>query len=121
MATLAALIGIALAYHLYVRRRDLPDRIAAASRTAYRVLEAKYGFDLAYNWFASRVVVGGSSGVLWKAFDVAVIDGAVNGAGTVVNAVSRWARLLQSGFVRGYALVILGGAVALVGYLLWMR
>ncbi|HLA78062.1 MAG TPA: NADH-quinone oxidoreductase subunit L [Vicinamibacteria bacterium] len=121
VATLTALLGIAFAYLFYVRRRDLPDKIAAASRTAYRVLEEKYGFDLAYNWFASRFVVGGSSLVLWKAVDVAAIDGAVNGTGTMVNAVSRWARLLQTGFVRGYALVMLGGAVALVGYLLWMR
>ncbi len=121
VATLTALLGIGFAYYLYVRRRDLPDKIAAASGTAYRILEEKYGFDLAFNWFASRIVVGGSSLVLWKAVDVSVIDRAVNGAGSVVDAVSRWARLLQSGFVRGYALVILGGAVALVGYLLWMR
>jgi len=121
VATLTALLGIAFGYYLYVRRRDLPDKIAASYTGAYRVLVAKYGFDLAYNWLASRVVVGGSTSVLWKALDVSVIDGGVNGAGTVVDAVSRWARTLQSGFVRGYALLMLGGAVALVGYLLWMR
>jgi hypothetical protein len=27
----------------------------------------------------------------------------------------------QTGRIRGYALVILGGAVALLGYLLWVR
>ena len=29
-------------------------------------------------------------------------------------------RLWQSGLVRGYALLILGGAVMLLGYLLWV-
>ena len=29
------------------------------------------------------------------------------------------ARLSQTGYVRAYALVILGGAVAVLGYLLW--
>jgi NADH-quinone oxidoreductase subunit L len=58
--------------------------------------------------------------VLWQAVDASLIDGAVNGAGRVVNAVSRAMRPLQTGVVRGYALVMLGGAVALIGYLLWM-
>ena len=53
--------------------------------------------------------------------DVSVIDGAVNGTGATFRALSRGARTLQTGLVRGYALVILGGAVALVGYLLWAR
>jgi hypothetical protein len=35
-----------------------------------------------------------------------------------VNAISAAARVFQTGFVRAYALVILGGAVVLLGYLL---
>jgi len=50
-----------------------------------------------------------------------VIDGAVNGLGTLVETVSRRTRQVQSGLVRGYALLMLGGAVVVVGYLLWAR
>jgi hypothetical protein len=52
---------------------------------------------------------------------VSVIDNAVNGTGAAFRALSRGARTLQTGLVRGYALVMLGGAVALVTYLLWAR
>ena len=61
----------------------------------------------------------GSEKVLWRGVDVALIDGLVNGSGGAVNATSRSVRLVQSGLVRGYALLILGGAVALFAYLLW--
>ena len=50
-----------------------------------------------------------------------LIDGAVNGAAAVAVAVARSVRTVQVGRVRGYALVILGGAVAVLSYLLWQR
>ncbi len=120
-----AVIGVAVAgsvgaFLIYLVYSGLSARIYAALRPAARVLEDKYGFDRAYDGFASKVVVEGSRGVLWQAVDAVVIDGAVNGAGRMVDAVSRATRGLQTGLVRAYALVILGGAVALLGYLLWM-
>jgi NADH-quinone oxidoreductase subunit L len=120
VAPLTAIVGIALAYYLYVLYPAAHERIAAAARPVRRVLEAKYGFDDAYNWFARRIVTDGSAGVLWRGLDEAVIDGAVNGSAAIVGRVARGARTLQTGLVRGYALVILGGAVALLGYLLWL-
>jgi hypothetical protein len=53
--------------------------------------------------------------------DVRVIDAAVNGLAAVTAAAARSVRLVQTGLVRAYALVILGGAVALLSYLLWRR
>jgi NADH-quinone oxidoreductase subunit L len=99
---------------------DLPGKIGAALAPVPRVLEEKYGFDLLFNWLARRVVVGGSETVLWKGLDVRVIDGLVNGTAGAVAAVSRATRGAQTGLVRGYALVIFGGAVALLSYLLWL-
>jgi hypothetical protein len=51
--------------------------------------------------------------------DVALIDGFVNGVAGRTEAMSRHVRTTQSGLVRGYTLVILGGAVAVFAYLLW--
>ncbi len=116
-----ALAGIAVAAFLYTLYADVPARLKERLGGVYRVLDAKYGFDRAYDAFASRVVVGGSETLLWKGIDTSVIDRAVNGAGEVTAAVSRRVRLLQSGVVRGYALVILMGTVAILGYLMWPR
>ena len=121
VAILAAVVGIAVAGYLYLLYTDLPRRIYASMSGVARVLEAKYGFDTLYDAFASRVVVGGSEEVLWRGVDVRVIDGAVNGAGAAAAAVARGVRTAQVGLVRAYALLILGGAVAVLGYLLWLR
>jgi NADH-quinone oxidoreductase subunit L len=120
LATTAGLLGIAGAWYAYVKQPDLPAKVSASARGLQRALEEKWGFDLAFDWFTDKVVVGGSAGLLWKRVDAGLIDGAVNGAGTVVDAVSRAARGFQTGLVRGYALVILGGAVLVLSYLLWI-
>jgi NADH-quinone oxidoreductase subunit L len=121
LATLAAVAGLAAAYYLYGLYGDLTARLATSARSVRRVLEDKYGFDRLFDWVAGRAVVDGSRRVLWRGLDAGVIDGVVNGAGQAVAAASRGVRLAQTGLVRAYALLILGGAVVLVGYLLWMR
>jgi NADH-quinone oxidoreductase subunit L len=121
VASLTAILGGAAAYYLYLVYREVPARIALSLRGPYRLLERKYGFDDLFNWVARRAVVQGSRDVLWAGVDTAVIDRAVNGTGTAIRALARGARTLQTGLVRGYALVMLGGAVALVTYMLWAR
>jgi NADH-quinone oxidoreductase subunit L len=119
LATLNALLGIFIAFWMYVKNTDLPGKVAASFAPLARVFENKYGFDLAYDAFARNVVVKGSDLFLWKFFDAGIIDGLVNGAGTFTAAVGERVRLIESGLVRAYTLAILGGAVALLGYLLW--
>jgi NADH-quinone oxidoreductase subunit L len=121
VASATAVIGILLAYYLYLAFPDIPSRIYASARGVARVLENKYGFDAVYDRFATRGIVGGSEDVLWRGVDVRIIDGAVNGVAAVTAAVARSVRTIQVGLVRSYALVILGGAVAVLSYLLWPR
>jgi NADH-quinone oxidoreductase subunit L len=119
LAIATAFFGIAAAAYLFRHRLDLVARLGRSLQGAGRVLEAKYGFDRAYDWLAARVIVDGSGKVLWQRVDAGIIDGLVNGLAAVVGAVAWSARVVQTGLVRGYALVILGGSVALLGYLLW--
>jgi NADH-quinone oxidoreductase subunit L len=121
LAYVLPFFGIIPAYYLYVMFfPGAPAKLAADAAPARRVLEAKWYFDEVYNAFVRVVVVGGSTSFLWKRFDAGFIDGIVNGLGTVVDGVARTGRYVQTGFVRGYALMILAGTVVLVGYLLWM-
>jgi NADH-quinone oxidoreductase subunit L len=121
LATAIAVFGIVLGYYLYVAFPAIPSRIQASARGVARVLENKYGFDTLYDRFASRVVVGGSDDVLWRGVDVRLIDGAVNGLAALTARMAQSARTFQGGLVRAYALAILGGAVAVLSYLLWQR
>jgi NADH-quinone oxidoreductase subunit L len=50
-----------------------------------------------------------------------VIDGAVNGVATAVQGLAARLRRYQTGFVMNYALSMLVGVVALLGWFLWPR
>jgi NADH-quinone oxidoreductase subunit L len=119
LATTLTVLAIGAAWFFYVLSPETPARVAAAARPLHRALEAKWGFDLLFDWLAGRVVVKGSETVLWKRVDAGLIDGTVNGTAAVVAGIARAVRYTQAGLVRGYALLILGGAVALVAYLVW--
>jgi NADH-quinone oxidoreductase subunit L len=119
VATAGAVLGLAAACYLFLMYRDLAGRLALSLRAPARLLEAKYGFDTLYDRIAGRGFVTGSDKILWRGVDVALIDGLVNGSGGAIDSASRSVRLVQSGLVRGYALLILGGAAALFAYLLW--
>ncbi len=56
---------------------------------------------------------------LWRAIDVRVLDGLVNALGLIVRGWSTMLRRTQSGSVRVYAVWIVAGVVALLGYYLW--
>ena len=56
---------------------------------------------------------------LWRGFDVKVIDGAVNGAGAIVDGGADVLRRLQTGSVRTYAGSLFVGVVVILGYYLW--
>jgi NADH-quinone oxidoreductase subunit L len=116
-----AVLAILAAYSLYVVSTAVPGKIAAALRPLHQALEAKWGFDDAFNWIAARLVVDGSDIVLWKGVDGGVIDAAVNGTARLVDGFARSARLVQTGLIRAYALLILGGALGLVSYMLLKR
>jgi NADH-quinone oxidoreductase subunit L len=121
VATGVALLGLFLAYQLYLAAPQKQRELAQSLAGVRRPLEAKYFFDEVYGAFAGRLVIPGSRELLWKRVDAGLIDGIVDGSGRVTALVSRAVRMVQLGFVRGYALVMLGGAVALLGYLLWRR
>ncbi len=53
--------------------------------------------------------------------DNRVIDGAVNGLAALIGGTSGRFRRLQTGFVRSYALAMLGGAVLVIGAMLLVR
>jgi NADH-quinone oxidoreductase subunit L len=118
LATFTAVAGGAAAWYAYVTRPDLPGKFALALTPLRRLFEAKYFFDDVYDAFTDRLVVPGSHGLLWKRVDAGLIDGSVNGAARVVDGIARTARYLQTGLVRSYALLMLGGAVALLTYVL---
>ena len=116
---LLAALGAALAWLLYVRRPELPGRIARAVAAVYRLVLNKYYVDEVYDAAVVRPLVRFSDRVLFRGIDAGLIDGAaVNGtARTVRGIAANGLKYAHSGLTQGYIFFMLAGAVALVGYL----
>jgi NADH-quinone oxidoreductase subunit L len=56
----------------------------------------------------------GFGNLLWKGFDVLIVDGIVNGVGKIVMAFSAGIRGLQTGYTHNYALGMALGAIVIV-------
>jgi NADH-quinone oxidoreductase subunit L len=110
----AAFAGIALAYYLYLARPGTADQIAASLGGLYRLVLDKYRIDELYAALIVRPLLKGSEKILWKGFDVGLIDGAVNGMGSRARSIGGILRLAQSGYIRNYAVWVVLGALLLL-------
>jgi NADH-quinone oxidoreductase subunit L len=107
----SGVIGIFLAWVMYIAKPALADSFASAFKPIYTVVYNKYFVDEIYDATVVKPLVGGSRWVLWKGADAALIDGAVNGVGAVAQKVGDGLRRLQSGNTRSYATWVLFGSV----------
>jgi NADH-quinone oxidoreductase subunit L len=107
----AGLLGIGLAYALYVQR---PERAGALSRRfsgLYTFLDKGWYFDALYG--ATFVRGALALGRITNVFDRRVLGNLVGGVGRGVSRTGEVLRGLQSGEVQSYALFILVGALIL--------
>jgi NADH-quinone oxidoreductase subunit L len=112
-----SLAGIALSWLLWVRRPALPGLLRERSRPAYLLFLDKWYFDEAIDLLVVRpaLAVGRFAN---RTFERLVVDGIVNGTAETVRGAGGIVRLVQSGFVRSYALLLLAGFAGLALYFL---
>ncbi|HKY21730.1 MAG TPA: NADH-quinone oxidoreductase subunit L [Vicinamibacterales bacterium] len=118
VSSLLAFLGIGLAAYLYLKRPLIPEAIAARFSGAYQFLANKGSIDELYDAAIVQPIKALSEQVLWRA-DARIIDGAVNGTGTMVTEAGAAVRMVQTGSMRAYAMAVLFGVVLIVGYYLW--
>ena len=117
-STAAAALGIGLAYLFYLRRTALPARLAAAMPWLYKLLLHKYYIDEIYDAVIVNPLVRGSD-LIYRNFDLKVVDGALNGTAAATRAAGRLAGAFQTGLIKDYALVFLAGVAAFLAVILW--
>ncbi len=142
-SVLVALFGIWLARRLYLQHPDVPERLAERFGGVYRLLYNKYYVDQIYDaMFVNRtkdlatalgafdlgVINGlGVDGAGWltralsqvsMVWDSWIVDGLVNLAARIAWVLSIPVRMLQSGRVGNYALLIVLGVMAGLFYYL---
>jgi len=113
-ATIAMIVGFVTAWYMYIRRPDVPGRLAAANPGLYKFLLNKWYFDELYD----RIFVKPALWVgraFWHGFDDALIDKTLTeGLGRRVQNVTSWIVKLQSGYLYHYAFAMLIGIAALL-------
>jgi NADH-quinone oxidoreductase subunit L len=113
----SSIAGIALAYALYVRRPGTTAGLVRRFPRLHGFLAHKWYFDEVYDLAfvrPMRALGRAASGV----FERDVIDGATTGTTAVVRAGNRLVRVVQSGLLRNYALLLMTGVTALALYFL---
>lgn len=118
LSVVIALIGIGIAYFLYLKNPVLPRMLAERWRGLYRLVSNKYFVDEIYQVLfvdsLKRLATG-----LWKGFDEFIIDGTVNGTAYFIGWISAVMRKMHTGFVQNYALsIIIGGVVLAIYYIM---
>ena len=137
-----ATLGIGLAWYFYVKRIDLPARIARALDLVYTTVRHKYYVDeladrtairgtmkltRAQKWIDENVIDGtvnlvgrtnklGGGLAAW--FDRVFIDGAVNAVGLLSQVFGAAFRLVQTGRIQQYAAFAVGGALLTAAWLI---
>jgi len=115
LSVLIGLTGIGVATWMYMKRPELPARFTAKFSKLHRWVFNKWYIDELYDYlFVNPCKAFGH--FCWKAFDVSVVDGIVNGFGYVTKGVSSGLRYIQSGLTQNYAAGMVIGVVILVGY-----
>jgi NADH-quinone oxidoreductase subunit L len=113
-------LGLGLAWLMYIGNPLLPVRLAQSFGGIYRFLLNKWYFDELYNtifvqptiWLARQ---------FWQVGDVTIIDGVPNGLAELAGDGSREVVKIQTGSLAVYAFAMLIGVVVLVGIFMLSR
>jgi NADH:ubiquinone oxidoreductase subunit 5 (subunit L)/multisubunit Na+/H+ antiporter MnhA subunit len=109
--------GGAAAYLSYRRPQTSWQKFEDGFEPLWGTWEDAYRVDDVYG---AILVAPGKRLSEWAAFgfDLPIIDGAVNGVGRLFTNLGEKARPLQSGYVRNYSALFLGGTIIVVIWLL---
>ncbi len=117
LGLLAVGIGVLVAYLMY-QRRPVPEEAPHGSWLTRAAREELYGNQVNHALVVAPTL---QTARVVSVLDAKGIDGAVNGSAAFVGALSGRLRRFQTGFVRSYALSMVGGAVLVVLALVLVR
>jgi len=114
ISVLISVGGILLARYLYLKRMNIVAKLTQTFSGVYKLLYNKYYVDEIYDTIVVKPIKWGSEKLLWRFFDVKIIDGIVNGSARVTSTISSVIRFIQNGVVQFYAVVFLIGILIIL-------
>jgi NADH-quinone oxidoreductase subunit L len=118
-ATFVMLIGLFIAWLAYIRDPSIPAKTVEQIGPVHAFLYNKWYFDELYNFLFVRPAFW-LGRQFWQRGDVGLIDRfGPNGIAWVVAKGAVGARMVQSGFLTSFALIMLLGLVAAITWVLF--
>jgi NADH-quinone oxidoreductase subunit L len=121
-AILMGLIGIFIAWALYKKESDLPERVANSMKSLYKWSFNKFYIDEIYMFVTKKIIFNRiTKPIAW--FDRHAIDGTMNAIANTTGWTSYKIRGFQSGQLQKYAFVFVSGVLilALVSIYLFVK
>jgi NADH-quinone oxidoreductase subunit L len=117
--TVMMIVGFLVAWQFYMRRPDIPERLAREQAPLYQFLLNKWYFDEIYDFLIVRPTIW-LGRLLWKGGDGFIIDGlGPDGVSARVLDVTRNVIRLQTGYLYHYAFAMLIGVAALITWFMF--
>ena len=118
-ATIAMLLGLAIAWNNYIRSPGAASRFVEQFRPIYNFVSNKWYFDELFDFLFVRPAMRVGR-FFWKRGDEGTIDRfGPHGAAVAVAVGNRVTTRLQSGYLYSYALVMLLGLIAAASWAIW--
>jgi NADH-quinone oxidoreductase subunit L len=115
-----AVAGLIIAYIMYLKKTELPQKLGAMFQPLHKLLFNKYYVDELYSKIFVQPTLKASDKII-LGFDTHIIEGIVNGIPNLIGAFSRKLREVQTGMLSNYALVMAIGVVCIVGIWIFLR
>lgn len=114
-----AIVAILLATILYKKDSKQPALLANKMRGLYTAAYNRFYIDEVYLFITKKIIFNGiSRPFAW--FDRHIIDGAINGLGSITSWSSEKTKKLQSGSVQWYAWVMLLGVLVITALVIFL-
>jgi len=117
---IAGLLGIAIAWYMYLAKPTIPEKLTNTFKGVYKILWNKYYVDELYSFLFVKPTLWISYKFIERFTDIRIIEGIVNGVPALIYKISRLIRPVQTGQIQHYAIFMILGIIVFVLMILSM-
>ena len=117
----AALAGWFIAYTMYIKKTEMPQKLESRFQPLHKLLFNKYYIDEFYSKTIVQPMLRASDKIFLGFFDGRIIEGLVNGVPNFIASFSRGLRKIQTGVLSTYALVMAIGALCIIAAVIFWK
>ncbi len=115
IAVIVALLGIYVAYVMYIKNRELPEKLTKKFPLLYRLIYNKWYVDEIYEGLIAWPLYFAGQ-ILWMIWDELIVDGAVRVIYGFVRGVGGALRYIQTGNIQFYVVATILGILITIFY-----